>query len=88
MEEGGERTDKGKFPEGSPRRRVEGWESCQDEIMLSMKVVLKGRGEGGDVITRGVFSTQFWLTAVRCGMRGEVSRWLRVSWYVLISKIF
>lgn len=33
VEEGGERTDKGKFPEGSPRRRVEGWESCQDETI-------------------------------------------------------
>lgn len=35
------RNDEGEFPEGSLRCRwLQGWESSQNEIMLSVKVVL------------------------------------------------
>lgn len=39
--EGHVRNDEVKFPEGSLRRgQVEGWESSQNEIVLSVKVIL------------------------------------------------
>lgn len=73
---------------------VEGWESSQNEIMSSGKVILirsfpYGRGAGGDVIAREcVLSLVLddWGEKVVRG--GGVSSWLTVSWHVLLKMIF
>lgn len=67
---------------------MEGWESSQNEIMSSGKVVLIQRGAGGDVISREcVLSLVLGDWGLKVA-RGGVSTWLTVSWHVLIKMIF